>query len=321
MPIITNPEALAISFIPEKLLHREKEREQILYNVKNSVNTFIYGSIGSGKTALIKHTITKFNGVKNRAIYIDCSLYQTTNAILREILSRMSVVIFSRSNYDLQKKLEEKTKDKKPIVCLDHFEHLKDADVVGKLVGMGLCVLIVSDGEESYVLLDSKTKSSVASIVKIADYTDEQVFDILMERAKEALADGSYTETIIKKIAEGVKGNVAEGINVLRASALKAESEKRNTIDESDLEHDCPLAELTKDQKIILEILREWKELPSGKLFSFYKERAKFAKGERTFRKYMEVLCEKGFVKADGDKRGRVYEIVEGEAVEDNSDG
>jgi len=34
-------------------------------------------------------------------------------------------------------------------------------------------------------------------------------------------------------------------------------------------------------------------------------------KSERSFRNYMESLCFKGLVKAIGEKRGRIYEIVE----------
>ncbi len=198
------------------------------------------------------------------------------------------------------------------MICLDHFERLKDTEAVGKLMGIGLCVILITDREESYALLDPKTKSSIPSIVQIPDYTTEQAYSILMDRAKEALAEGTYTEAIIQKIAASVDGNIAEGINVLNASALKAEGEKRNAIDEADLEHDCPLTDLTGDQKVILQILEEWKELPSGRLYAFYRERAKIPKGERSFRKYMEGLCEKGFVKAEGDKRGRIYELIGG---------
>lgn len=313
MSILADSEALANTFVPEKLLHREKEQAQLLYNLKNSINTLIYGSIGFGKTALVKSTFSKFNGMKSKAIYIDCSLYQTTNSILREILSKMNVFVTSRSNYELEKKLAEKTKDSKPIICLDNFEQLKNNEIMLKLLGLNFCIILVSDSEESYALLDAGIKYSIPSIMQISEYTTEQAYAILINRAKDALTEGSYTDTIISKIAERVNGNIAEGINLLKSSALKAQSQNRSCIDEIDLEHDCPLAELTKDQRVILKILEEWKELPTGRLFAFYQDRAKYPKGERSFRKYMESLCEKGFVKADGDKRGRMYEIVESE--------
>jgi hypothetical protein len=59
-----------------------------------------------------------------------------------------------------------------------------------------------------------------------------------------------------------------------------------------------------------LKILQEWKSLPASRLFAFYREKASYPKGERSFRNYMQSLCSKGLVKALGDKRGRTYEIV-----------
>ena len=97
--IIVNPEALSQSYIPEKLLHRDKEFTQ-LSNAMGLVNTFIHGPIGSGKTLLIKRIIEHYNTTKNgRAVYIDCSLYQTTNAVFHETLAGLNSIVVSKSNY------------------------------------------------------------------------------------------------------------------------------------------------------------------------------------------------------------------------------
>jgi Cdc6-like AAA superfamily ATPase len=57
--ILINSGVLSLSYLPEKLLHREKERFQLLSNIRNSINTFICGNNGSGKTTLVKHAIQK----------------------------------------------------------------------------------------------------------------------------------------------------------------------------------------------------------------------------------------------------------------------
>jgi len=67
--ILLNAEALSQSYIPEKLLHREKELNAISACLKNSINSFIHGPLGSGKTLLVKKVIEASNA---KAIYIDC---------------------------------------------------------------------------------------------------------------------------------------------------------------------------------------------------------------------------------------------------------
>lgn len=107
---LINPEALSQSYIPEKLLHREKEFAQ-LSNAIGLVNTFVYGPIGSGKTLLLKHVIKRYNTTKNgRALYIDCSLYQTTNAVFHETLTALNSIVVSKSNYEIDQETESEDK-------------------------------------------------------------------------------------------------------------------------------------------------------------------------------------------------------------------
>jgi len=56
--------------------------------------------------------------------------------------------------------------------------------------------------------------------------------------------------------------------------------------------------------------LQQWKSLPASILYDFYVQNTRHPKGERSFRNYMENLCSKGLVKAIGEKRGRIYEVV-----------
>jgi len=90
---------LSPSHVPDNLLHREREESLALDNAKNGVNTFVYGPSGSGKTVVLKKVCLESSSSGGRIFYIDCSLYQTINSVLREILTDR--LVFSRSNYDL----------------------------------------------------------------------------------------------------------------------------------------------------------------------------------------------------------------------------
>jgi Cdc6-like AAA superfamily ATPase len=313
--IIINPETLSQSYIPEKVLHRDKEFTQ-LSNALNFVNTFVHGANGSGKTLLVKCVIENFNSTKKGiAIYIDCSLYQTTNAIFHEILSSLSSIVSSKSNYDLTKRLKARLRhlDCKVTVCLDHFDFLKEIETLNRLLSLGLGLMIVSESRDAYGKLDAFAKAKITNIIEIPSYTNDQTFEILLRRAEETLEKYAYSEETIRKIAEVSSGNVTLALNLLKSQALKAESEGKSSIDDVELEYevDCPDENLSRDEKIIVKTLEEWKSLPSSRLYDFYVEKARHPKGRRSFRNYMQDLCTKGYVRIIGEKRGRVYEIVE----------
>jgi len=309
--IMVNADILSPIHVPEKLVHREKERLQLLNNLRSSVHSAVLGSFGSGKTTLAKSAIKEFNAPKNgHAVYIDCSIYRTTYSILKEILPR-SELVFYRSNYELIREMRKYTRENRFAVVLDNFERLKEIDLIARFMSLGICVVLITDSEESFEELDPRIRSNIPAVIRLAGYMAEQTFEVIKNRADNALAKWSYTDAVLKKIAGKVNGNITLGLNALKAAALKAESEGKHAIEESDvqIDDDCPNPKLTKDEKTLFEIMQEWKSLPSSRLYMFYLEKSKHPKCERAFRNYMQSLCEKGLVKAVGDKRGRMYEF------------
>jgi len=316
MKIITNPDPLSPNYIPEKITGRESEISMLLGSMEIT-NTFLFGPSGIGKTLILKKTIEEFNSINRKAVYIDCTLYQTTNAIFQEILFSLGSIVSSKSNYDLTKRLRSKINHLgiKVIACLDHFEYLKEIETLNRLLSLGIGLVIVSQSKDALKRLDRRVRSTVTNLIEVKSYTPEQTFEILLNRAQEALAEYSYSEEIIRKIAELSKGNISFALNILKALAIKAESEGKGSIEELELniEPNCPYEKLSEDERILLEILKENKALPAGRLYDLYLQKANFPKSERSFRNYMRRLCVKGFVKSVGKKRGRFYEIIEKE--------
>jgi len=315
--ILIDPEVLLQSYTPEKLLHRDKEKAELTSNLKNFINTFICGPCGSGKTTIARSVARDVNKSVSVA-YIDCSVYQTTYSILKEILPRSEFVLY-RSNYELIKELLKYTKNKRFTVCFDNFEKLKEKDLIARLMSLNLCVVLISDEEENFSLLNENVRSNIPSIIRLRPYSTEQSFDILRNRADKALAKWSYTDAVIRKITEKIKGNILLGVNSLKAAALKVEAENKKAIEEADIQrnNDCPL-KLSQDEKVLLKILEQWKSLPASRLYDFYIQNSRHPKGERSFRNYMESLCAKGLAKAIGEKRGRIYEFVSVSNAESN---
>lgn len=312
--ILINPEPLSQHFIPDELLHREKEIVQFS-NTLSLTNTFVYGPNGSGKTTLVKKAIENFNSTKKgMIIYSDCSLYQTTNAIFHEILSSLNSIVSSKSNYDLTKRLKARLRhlDCRVTICLDHFDFLKEIETLNRLLSLGLGLVMISESQDAYRKLDAFMKANITNMIEIPSYASDQTFEILLKRAEEALEKYTYSEETIRNIAVASSGNVTLALNLLKSLTLKAESQDKKSLDdvEFDFEIDCPNENLSRDERVIVNILAEWKSLPSSRLYDFYTEKARHPKGKRSFRNYMQNLCAKSYVRIIGEKRGRVYEIV-----------
>ncbi len=309
--LIKNLELSNPSVVPEKLLFREKEHSQLVTNLKNSINTAVYGQLGSGKTFLLKKAIQELSSPKEKIIYIDCSLYQTANAVLREVL--IDRPIASRSNYDLLKRLIERARNNKFTICFDHTESLRETEIIAQLIQIGVCVVVVCNSKDFLSSLDLRARIGLASLIELLPYTADEAFQLLRQMTSETLSTG-YTDESLKLIAEKSKGNLTLAYNILKTGVHRATQDKKSieeiNLNDILLEHDCP-QKLNQDEKLLLRILQEWKSLPASRLYDFYIQQSRHPKSERALRNYMENLCSKGLVKAIGEKRGRVYEAIE----------
>lgn len=231
---------------------------------------------------------------------------------MREILPSAKLILL-RSIYELIKRLAKEVKQRRLWICFDNFVRLKDTGIITKVMSLGVNVILVSNVERDAEVLNLNVLSNIPCIVKLHNYTTEQSFDILRERAREALVKSSFTDELLLEISERTKGNMALAINVLRTAAYKAQGESRERIEITDLSETLPLdnpGDLNFDERMLLRILKEKKRISSGELFALYRQRVSASRGERSFRNYMARLCSKGFVRAVGTNRWRAYELV-----------
>jgi Cdc6-like AAA superfamily ATPase len=303
-----------------RLLYREQEMEKILVSMQAGINTYIYGSIGTGKTTTVKHAIEKFSDARNKALYVSCSTCKTEYSVLKEIIDRINdlfvqkIFIETRSNYDLVKRLRKEREkiESLKIVVLDHLQSLEEPETIDGLLEIGFAVILVSDNPKAISKLGPQAQSNFGNTIPFNDYTHEQIVKLLESKARHLLGEGSYRESLVVKVAQLCNGNIGYGETLLLAAALEAVNSKKDTVDETDIPELQTKGEtLSHDEKIILEILKEQKSMKGGQLYKAYCERTKFAKAERTFRNYVQQLCEKNLVKAIGTNKGRAYEILE----------
>jgi hypothetical protein len=204
----------------------------------------------------------------------------------------------------LTKRLKEKTRKVKLLVFLDHFENLKNNDILNVFLGLDFCVCLVADSFESYRMMSLAQRSRFVNTMKMEKPTDEEVTEVLKENASLKVSD-----EMLRKIVEKSDGNLTLALNMLRS----VESDHGNfaAIEQIDFS-DCPPNKiLNMESSTILQILEQRKKLPSGELYRLYCEKSRYPKSERSFRNYMQDLYRKGLVRSVGDKKGRFYEIIE----------
>jgi Cdc6-like AAA superfamily ATPase len=302
-----------------RLLYRDEEVRQLVLSMSTGVSTYVFGSVGTGKTSAVKLTLEKLLHSKIRALYISCRSRETEHGILTEIITQINANFPQKiyrntgSNDDLRSILEN-YREKFPafkLIVLDNLESLKQPRVIDRLLlDLKFTVVLISDVQKAIDKVSALARSYIVNTIEFKDYTPEQVVSILSSKASVLVGKESCKESVLAKIAKLCDGNIAHGQTLLITSALRAAASKKRCIDDCDVPEVRIAEELNDDEKIIMDILNELYGLPGGQLYKMYCERTKFPKSERTFRDYMQDLVRKNKVRARGSNKGRVYETI-----------
>ncbi|MCP8309013.1 MAG: AAA family ATPase [archaeon] len=316
--ILVDERFLSSDYLPEKLVFRETEFNQLVSNIKNFINTLIIGPVGSGKTTLVK-LVKEHLKKQIEIIYIDCAIYDTQYAVLREILPSSKLIVY-KSVYELVKELADLVSKKKFFICFDNFVRLKEQEMIRKAVSLGVNVILIGNIERDAAILNENILSNMPSFMKLKSYSIEKTLEIIRTRSEKALAQSTYTDDTLKQVAEKAKGNITRALGILKFAALQAQVEGKNSLDELDTKNmfDDPV-DLNEDQETLLRILENKKNSSSGELFKTYQNAIRFPKGDRCFRKYMQKLCSLNLVRTIGRNSGRVYELADASNIKRTS--
>jgi cell division control protein 6 len=272
--IIQDEKVFEPSFIPENLIHREKELELLATQFKSIVSRhsstsgkqiIIQGSVGLGKTALVKKfglTLEKYckdkvhpNIVNIIFFHMNCrrqrSWYLILTSILRKLVPAFPVRGFSTDELStyLIRILEERRQSL--LLCLDEIDYLisssKEQDVLYSLIryheepnrdeNAKISLILVTRNPIFHNHLDPALKSSLSQkTLRFEPYTSTQLFDILQNRAQVGLFREAYSADILELMSSLAyeHGDARYAIELLWRAAKIAEREKAQKIE---LEH------------------------------------------------------------------------------------
>ncbi|OYT43414.1 MAG: cell division control protein Cdc6 [Candidatus Aenigmarchaeota archaeon ex4484_56] len=292
-----NKKLLTHSYIPDEILHRDEQISMIARILAPSLkleqpsNIFIYGSTGTGKSVVIKYIFNELTSTANsdvKTIYINCKLRKTSDTeyrllsyILREF--GFSIPDTGLPTEVLYNKLFEIVDSKKQIIILT----LDELDALIKKIGdeilynltrintelknSSISLIGISNDISFIDNLDPRVRSSLSEEeIIFPPYNALQLKDILYDRAKKALRDGSYIEGVINKcaaMAAQEQGDARRALDLLRVAAELAERNNEDVITEKHVD----LAEQRLDLDKVVEVVKAQPRYSKLVLYSIFK--------------------------------------------------
>jgi len=248
--ILVREETLDPSFLPPRLVHREREIELLSKRFREALSKglpyhlMLTGAVGSGKTALARRVggdlvrAGRAGGFPVHVAYVNCWRRASDRTVMLDLLRSVDVSLPDRG-YSLSEMLDvfEQGIRKNPrhlLVLLDEASSLvrQETKLVYLLsrsreVELGSISLVLIAIEDLLPYLDTASRSSfgVTHRLSLAPYDRAALVDILASRAELALRPGSFDTDVLEQIARiaAPNGDARFALEILAGAAHLAE--------------------------------------------------------------------------------------------------
>jgi len=280
--IFRDKSALRSNYIPEELPHRDEQIEQLASILAPTIkketpsNIFIYGKVGTGKTAVTKYVSRELEakaiekGAPLKIIYINCKMekitteYRLLARILRELNEEIPFTGLPTST--VYRKFFEKIDDESKvfIVVLDEIDSIKQANdclydltrINYELKESSVSIIGISNNINFIEGLDPRVRSSLGEEeIIFPPYNALQLRDILEQRAEIAFYEDALTPEVIPKcaaLAAQEHGDARKALDLLRVAGEIAERRGDYRVTEKHVD----MAEEKLDMDRVIEIVK-----------------------------------------------------------------
>jgi cell division control protein 6 len=267
MAIVVDESVFSPNYVPERLPHREQQLQSIDMLLSSWLQApghhypraTLLGRPGTGKTV----TIRKLWGIykersKARFVYINGFIYRNFTTIIGEIARSLEIPFPRRglSKDEFLALLIEHLRERDLYMFLvldDAFNLAPDilstfirlGQEVDKLGAFRIALVVVGHNDTVLNNLDPSTRGIMGKyVIRFPPYTKEQIFSILLDRARAGLAEGSYSEDILQMIADITgaqspldtnRGDARLAIDILYRAAYAAQQNGRRQITPEDV--------------------------------------------------------------------------------------
>jgi orc1/cdc6 family replication initiation protein len=330
--IIGDARVLTADYLPNKLVHRDNERQEIARNLKPILdeeqpnNMLLYGKPGTGKTAMAKYVVEelqKENFVQSS--YVNCFSEKSRFEIFYELLDeKITTPRDGTSTEKVVQKFEDKTKEEPTVIIVDEVDQISDDSILYELSRFqNTGIIFIANDQRVFTHFEDRVRSRLSRIkrIRFKKYTTEQIIDILKLRRKHGLREGCIHNPDLQKIAGRAGGDARVALNSLRFAAREAEDQGLEEISEDIIEEAISdaydeeklesLESLNKHQKAVYKVLQEKGEMQMGELYEAYRTKVEDSKTKRTLRRYLNKMEAYEVVEAEGKKSAKSYSLTE----------
>ena len=259
--IFINREVLRPDYIPEDLPHREKEIKKLAEILAPALrgerpsNVFIYGLTGTGKTAVVKYVLKRFQNYSEfrnfhsiSIAYLNCRHEDTTYRVLTDLAlmlgTRVPFTGLSTAEVFRRFKNVLERSGKVLIAVLDEIDFLvkrKGDELLYRLTRVNselskgkVSMIGITNDVRFTETLDPRVRSSLGEIEMIfSPYDADQLRDILSERALKAFRPEVLEPGVIdycSSVAAKEHGDARRALDLLRVAGEIAEREGRSKV-------------------------------------------------------------------------------------------
>ncbi|MFP9061715.1 Cdc6/Cdc18 family protein [Natrialbaceae archaeon A-chndr2] len=336
--IIRDSEPLQPWFLPPQFYDRDEQLQHIESAVNQQsvlTNLHLFGPRGAGKTHTVRQVLESLDQIST--CIVQCEQQDTQYKVLKQLCQTVTDknVPDGHHSSDLKRLFEKRSSQLRTVVVLDQVDFLLLNDGSDLLYYLSRIrhrdkISIITISETSPTLkteLDERTYSTLSpDMVLFEPYSTEDLFQILWDRATQAIHSGSVQRKAVTYIASSTE-NAAYGLQWLKTAAHHAdtvvtEDLVRRVRPETDKAYiDQLLSGLTAHHRLIydavVELTTDSQEVVhTGEIYETYRQLARSDRmkplSDRRISDYIKHLELLQVIEADyhyGGEKGKTREI------------
>ena len=277
---ILDPKYLDEDFIPEKILFRHKQMEELDYirrsimdENRNASDTILLGGSGTGKTALLRDLLAKSRqfltrapNLKIKVAYINCDLISNERTFWIKLATELKTYYTSTTSLDqVRTSVLEELSENLLLIMIDEIDliSLEYPEILDSITNTlarskGITIIAAANRKDWSKNLGPKNTFKPKTIT-CPEYDVEQLRQLCQDRLFKAIVNVNETVeegviNILANRAHRLGGDARKLIKMLHIAVEESDRKNQTRITKSDAEYAC--AQIEDKEHLLIDALK-----------------------------------------------------------------